>query len=431
MTPILTLEAEIRAALKTAGVPRGPLDLLSEIRAGVKLAGEAAVTPPSTPPPTPKPPTPAPPAAAAAPPPAPTPVTPAPAAPPAGTPPAGTPAPGAPASGKPTQTPPPPAYQIPQQRPRAQPGVGEQVWNGVKNNWDVAAIPLSLLAMMFGGKTGRMLGALGMAAGGYGLYNRYKSMTNYGAEIPRTEGESDAAYESRRAENLVKNMNVGYQAAEAKRQAAPLLEQATAAEKQLQTLVAADPKAQPLLEARSAMWEAKQAYNDALKTTQDPAALAEALRTAQTAEQAFQALPQNQEVLKAQEALDAAKYQYEKKLAPWTKWERDNPTLGSSFKGVHTMAPGVLKSQIQAASPELAGATDRTVNDLMYRLGHADKPSDYSREPMTEAENQADRAMAWMLKNQGAAETIRKGGPGIWDRAGIWFQDSGQGKRWE
>jgi len=467
MSPILTLEAEIRAAVKTAGDQMGPLDLLGEIRAGIKLAGEAVVPPVAAP-------------AAAAPKPAPAPapqggakgfmervvgplppkapglkLNPAPAqaapgkpttapAPAAAAQPAAAPPPAA-QEPKPAETPSgPQPYKVPDNRPQAPQGALSSGWDAVKNNWDVAAIPLSMLAMMFGGKAGKMLGALGMAAGSYGLYNRYQNMQNYGEALPRVGGETDAQYQARQAEQTVKNMQGGRQASLARRQAETQFKgPMEAAEKQFQDLLAAQPdmaaKVQPVIEAKNAMWEAKTAYNDVLKNSpQDAAGLASAKAASDQAEQAYTALqadPATKQAmapfLQAREAADAAKWKYQNAMKSWTEWEKKNPQLGGSFKAVHSLAPGVLLNQVRSANPELAGASERTINDLMYHLGHGEKPSDYSQVPMTPEENAADRALAWMLQSPEAAAAMKQGGPGALQKILVAWNDKGAGKRWE
>jgi len=314
----------------------------------------------------------------------------------------------------------------------------------VKNNWDVAAIPLSLLAMMFGGRTGKMLGALGMAAGGYGLYNRYQNMQNYGEAAKPIAGETPEQFKARQSEQFAKNLQGGYRAAQARQQAdAKFKAPMEAAEQQFQDLLAADPalaaKVQPVLEAKNAMWEAKTAYNEVLKNNpRDVEGLAAAKAAADQAEAALAAVQGDAAtqqaiapVLQAREAADAAKWQYQRAMKPWEEWEKANPQLGSSFKAVNAMAPGVMLSQIRGANPELKGATERTVQDLMYRLGHGDKPADYTQTPMTAQENQADRALAWLLRDPKAVEAMKNGGPGTLDQLLIGWNDRGAGKRWD
>ena len=441
MSPILSLEAEIRAAVKTASAPP-VFDLLAEIRAGVKLAGEAAVTPPSPAAPAAKPPA-APAPAAGTPPAAAAPAAPTPPAPAPGTPPAGTPP--APVAGKPTTpAPAPQPYQVPGNRPAAPQGVMSQGWDALKNNWDVAAIPLSLLAMMFGGRTGKMLGALGMAAGGYGLYNRYQNMQNYGEAAKPIAGETPEQFKARQSEQFVKNLQGGRRAARAREQAdAKFRGPMEAAEKQFQDLLVADPalaaKVQPVIEAKNAMWEAKTAYNEALKNNpRDAEGLAAAKAAAVQAEAALAAAQGDAATqqaiapaLQAREAADAAKWRYQLAMKPWEEWEKANPQLSGSFKAVNSMFPGAMLSQIRSANPELKGATERTVQDLMYRLGHGDKPADYTQTPMTAQENQADRALAWLLQDPEAVEAMKSGGPGTLDQLLIGWNDRGAGKRWD
>lgn len=441
MSPILTLEAEIRAALKTAGAPR-TFDLLADIQAGVKIAGEA-VTPPSTP---------AAPTGGGGAPTAPAPAAPTTAAGPG----LGTPAPGAPpapgaggppavsgkpaAGGAPTATHEP--YAVPK-RPQAAPGMMQQGWDAVKNNWDYAAIPLSMLAMMFGGKAGKMLGVLGMAAGGYGLYNRYQGMQNYGTTTERAKGMSDAEYENARAGNIAGQMNTGFMTAQDVRAAKPLLDQATAVDKQITDMTAKlapdlQAKVQPLLEARTALLDAQTAYNKARQLSQDPEVLGEADAAVKAAQTQFDQLggadPALKPILDARQQSDSLKHRYEGKIAARTKWEKDNRQVIDSLKMVKNMAPGAMLSQIQSSHPRLKGATDRTLQDFMYAQGIEDTPADYSRSPMTPEEQQANAVLKWMMTDPEAKTQLTQGGgPGMGSTVNmVWDRLAGNNKRaWE
>lgn len=470
MSPILSLEAEISAALKTASAPKS-MDLLAEIRAGIKLAGEAApVTPPSPTAPVAKPP--AAPAPAAGAPAAGTPASgPAPrnlfseivgnvgnALQPA----TGRPAPGAvpaPQAGKPTtpapaptaaqNTSPPPAAesqsqqpgqqpdQQPVHRPKAPEGALSQGWNAVKNNWDVAAIPLSLLAMMFGGKTGKMLGMLGMAAGSYGLYNRYKTLTNFGEGIERKEGEGDATFAARQQAAMAQKVKANFQAAESKRTADakynPLI---TAAQTELdgatKQLTPEQAALVPgVLQARTAMLDAQEAAREIQqKNPQDVEGVKAAQAQAAQAAQEFGKLNPNGQfngVVGAQQKLDTLRWQHQKALSQWSTWQQKNQQLSDSIKGIMAMGGGGMIKAHLAGIKGLEGATDRTVQDLMYRLGHADKPAVYSKDfPLTPGEREADRHLNWMLTTEDAPEKIQAGGPGIMSRAGDAILGAGQ-----
>jgi hypothetical protein len=53
-------------------------------------------------------------------------------------------------------------------------GVWEYLTSNVGESWGNIAVPASILLMLFGGNTGAILGAIGLAAGGANLYGRYK-----------------------------------------------------------------------------------------------------------------------------------------------------------------------------------------------------------------------------------------------------------------
>jgi hypothetical protein len=61
--------------------------------------------------------------------------------------------------------------------------VAENVQNGgifdwIKSNPAALLVPAGLIATLFGGNVGKVLGVLAMAGGGYNLFNRYKGMTS-------------------------------------------------------------------------------------------------------------------------------------------------------------------------------------------------------------------------------------------------------------
>ena len=326
----------------------------------------------------------------------------------------------------------------------------QQGLDALKNNWDVAAIPLSMLAMMFGGKAGKMLGILGMAAGGYGLYNRYQGMKNYGTTTERTPGMSDAEYEHARAGNIAQQMNRGFETAQQVRDAKPLLDQVAAADKQIAGMTAElapdlQPKVQPLLDARSELFDAQTAYNKTLQLSQDPKAqnqdpraLEEADAAVKAAQAKFEQLggsdPTFKPILDAKQNRDLMQHRYEGKTVLRTKWEKENRQVIDSLKAVKSMAPGAMLSQIQSSHPRLKGATDRTLQDWMYAQGLEDTPADYSRTPMTPGEQQANAVLKWMMTNPEAREQLTQGGsPDMGSKISMaWDSLMGDNKRaWE
>lgn len=54
----------------------------------------------------------------------------------------------------------------------------------VRNNWGALLVPAGALAMLFGGKIGKVIGGLALAGGAYNLYDRYRNLTSGDASDP-------------------------------------------------------------------------------------------------------------------------------------------------------------------------------------------------------------------------------------------------------
>lgn len=96
----------------------------------------------------------------------------------------------------------------------------DQSWFNKLGQWaqenylDVAAVPVGLALMLFGGKWGSVLGALAVGGGGAGLWDRFQNLNNLGGEIPRTPAMTDEQYQAHRLQVIGRRKEVMDQASQ-------------------------------------------------------------------------------------------------------------------------------------------------------------------------------------------------------------------------
>jgi hypothetical protein len=93
-----------------------------------------------------------------------------------------------------------PAVPPPAAAPKAEPGTLASIGNWFTQNYDLAALPIGLGLMMFGGKVGTVLGALALGGGAYGLWNRFETLNNVGGKIEVPEGLNDEQAQAHRTQ---------------------------------------------------------------------------------------------------------------------------------------------------------------------------------------------------------------------------------------